>query len=108
MECCCLFKQKTGYECRISDWSSGVCSSDLRHGPAPEFLRRRAVPQPSAVAALGKLLELDGRTCVFELLLEIGGLRLVDAFLHRLGRRFDEILGPAGKASCGVLVGQFV
>src|SRR3546814_5692114 len=26
-------KQKTAYEMRISDWSSDVCSSDLRHGP---------------------------------------------------------------------------
>src|SRR3546814_8582643 len=25
------FKQKTAYEMRISDWSSYVCSSDLRH-----------------------------------------------------------------------------
>src|SRR3546814_13446572 len=28
--CCFLFKQKTAYEMRISDWSSDVCSSDLR------------------------------------------------------------------------------
>src|SRR3546814_7310036 len=28
--CCFFFKQKTGYELRISDWSSDVCSSDLR------------------------------------------------------------------------------
>src|SRR3546814_9436948 len=28
-----LFKQKTAYELRISDWSSDVCSSDL--GAAP-------------------------------------------------------------------------
>src|SRR3546814_2833561 len=27
---CLLFKQKTAYEMRISDWSSDVCSSDLR------------------------------------------------------------------------------
>src|SRR3546814_16275552 len=27
-----LFKQKTAYEMRISDWSSDVCSSDLRSG----------------------------------------------------------------------------
>src|SRR3546814_1307110 len=27
---CFLFKQKTAYEMRISDWSSDVCSSDLR------------------------------------------------------------------------------
>src|SRR3546814_10984989 len=26
---CFLFKQKTAYELRISDWSSDVCSSDL-------------------------------------------------------------------------------
>src|SRR3546814_7463317 len=33
---CCrlffLFKQKTAYEMRISDWSSDVCSSDLAAG----------------------------------------------------------------------------
>src|SRR3546814_5851231 len=29
--CFFLFKQKTEYEMRISDWSSGVCSSDLHH-----------------------------------------------------------------------------
>src|SRR3546814_17383664 len=32
-----FFKQKTAYEMRISDWSSDVCSSDLR-------LRRRNAP----------------------------------------------------------------
>src|SRR3546814_4411072 len=31
---CCFFffKQKTAYEMRISDWSSDVCSSDLKLG----------------------------------------------------------------------------
>src|SRR3546814_2044095 len=28
-----FFKQKTAYEMRISDWSSDVCSSDLRDKP---------------------------------------------------------------------------
>src|SRR3546814_7456084 len=43
VDCCSLFcfffffKQKTAYEMRISDWSSDVCSSDLR-----ELLRRIA------------------------------------------------------------------
>src|SRR3546814_6378840 len=36
--CCmifCFFKHKTGYEMRISDWSSDVCSSDLaKYGKA--------------------------------------------------------------------------
>src|SRR3546814_5962445 len=48
-----VFKQKTAYEMRISDWSSDVCSSDLIrelsladrsvHGPRdpPETLRKR-------------------------------------------------------------------
>src|SRR3546814_3247711 len=31
IDCCFFFfKQKTAYEMRISDWSSDVCSSDLR------------------------------------------------------------------------------
>src|SRR3546814_7941234 len=31
-----FFKQKTAYEMRISDWSSDVCSSDLRLQRLPE------------------------------------------------------------------------
>src|SRR3546814_956850 len=31
IDCIFFFKQKTAYEMRISDWSSDVCSSDLRH-----------------------------------------------------------------------------
>src|SRR3546814_7869546 len=50
--CCChliffFFKQKTAYEMRISDWSSDVCSSDLRRArrvqrmdDLPRFPRR--------------------------------------------------------------------
>src|SRR3546814_7808629 len=46
---CCIvcvfffFKQKTAYEMRISDWSSDVCSSDLRYSMAAlvRYLRRR-------------------------------------------------------------------
>src|SRR3546814_4927584 len=36
-----FFKQKTAYEMRISDWSSDVCSSDLR--------RLRRLPPQSAI-----------------------------------------------------------
>src|SRR3546814_10690757 len=35
-----MFKQKTAYEMRISDWSSDVCSSDLHSGPGRDPLRR--------------------------------------------------------------------
>src|SRR3546814_3298772 len=36
-----FFKQKTAYEMRISDWSSDVCSSDLKKRP-PNFSTRCA------------------------------------------------------------------
>src|SRR3546814_7944957 len=39
MCCVCVFfffKQKTAYEMRISDWSSDVCSSDLRIVCSPD------------------------------------------------------------------------
>src|SRR3546814_2085447 len=41
LDCCFFFKQKTAYEMRISDWSSDVCSSDLRvvHDPLEDGLR---------------------------------------------------------------------
>src|SRR3546814_13775122 len=38
-----FFKQKTAYEMRISDWSSDVCSSDLRPlDPRRRSRRRRS------------------------------------------------------------------
>src|SRR3546814_18750672 len=39
--CFFFFKQKTAYEMRISDWSSDVCSSDLR-GQGRQAWRQRA------------------------------------------------------------------
>src|SRR3546814_4433457 len=40
-----FFKQKTAYEMRISDWSSDVCSSDLRPPrPRPRPTRCRPIP----------------------------------------------------------------
>src|SRR3546814_1239189 len=35
-----FFKQKTAYEMRISDWSSDVCSSDLRVVGRGQFFQR--------------------------------------------------------------------
>src|SRR3546814_13983722 len=36
--CFFFFKQKTAYEMRISDWSSDVCSSDLRWSPDGKYI----------------------------------------------------------------------
>src|SRR3546814_12870802 len=44
-----FFKQKTAYEMRISDWSSDVCSSDLRFGRRPE----ERIRHPRGVDDLG-------------------------------------------------------
>src|SRR3546814_2487864 len=40
-----FFKQKTAYEMRISDWSSDVCSSDLRS--SSRYTTSRTLPRPS-------------------------------------------------------------
>src|SRR3546814_5764344 len=41
-----VFKQKTAYDMRISDWSSDVCSSDL--GPGRSALQRSQIMDPDA------------------------------------------------------------
>src|SRR3546814_3195909 len=46
---CFFFKQKTAYEMRISDWSSDVCSSDLRGEKGDEH----AVPDGDARIGAG-------------------------------------------------------
>src|SRR3546814_634634 len=54
-----FFKQKTAYELRISDWSSDVCSSDLRH------LSRISGPDqfsPGAVAFIASACTLSDNT----------------------------------------------
>src|SRR6188768_3820268 len=40
-----------------------------------------------------QLFQLDGRACGFELLLDLLGLVLVDAFLDRLRSALDQVLG---------------
>src|SRR3546814_10070180 len=42
-----VFKQKTAYEMRISDWSSDVCSSDLEQRAGP-VLQADAQPRDAA------------------------------------------------------------
>src|SRR3546814_10090749 len=49
-----FFKQKTAYEMRISDWSSDVCSSDLKDSLAAQS--GQAVLQIIAVEPDGKIL----------------------------------------------------
>src|SRR3546814_13132020 len=54
----CFFRQKTAYGQRISDWSSDVCSSDLRLACCEL--------QPEPAAALKALLRSDPRVGVHQ------------------------------------------
>src|SRR3546814_15033854 len=71
-----FFKQKTAYEMRISDWSSDVCSSDLRsHGGTQGVYKHAStttgtdmsfavfVPDHADGAKLPVLWYLSGLTC---------------------------------------------
>src|SRR3546814_18112283 len=56
-----FFKQKTAYEMRISDWSSDVCSSDLRVLAEFVALGRPTLPEGIDVDGLPHaLLEITG------------------------------------------------
>src|SRR3546814_16201471 len=60
-----FFKQKTAYEMRISDWSSDVCSSDLRRERRPLGQQQsvrpdRSVAQPSRNLGCGRGRHTDG------------------------------------------------
>src|SRR3546814_3576241 len=98
-----FFKQKTAYEMRISDWSSDVCSSDLREA------------RDQAQFRLGKnqLLATGRRVCdATENLVVFGrGLRFLDADGRRgaAARRGDVAeLAEIGSASCRERVCQSV
>src|SRR3546814_6593318 len=62
-----FFKQKTAYEMRISDWSSDVCSSDLRkavvtHDRALQLLARKQVERAEADLAVKRHHPQDDRS----------------------------------------------
>src|SRR3546814_16709823 len=71
--CFFVFKQKTAYEMRISDWSSDVCSSDLAaldkafaeltegSAPAPDSIhfKGRVIPVPLAARGVARFTFAD-------------------------------------------------
>src|SRR3546814_2103855 len=67
-----FFKQKTAYEMRISDWSSDVCSSDLRRQTQPsvayehrllQFLHEQGWPVAPAIVVRSEERRV-GKECV--------------------------------------------
>src|SRR3546814_10629700 len=64
-----VFKQKTAYELRISDWSSDVCSSDLqrrllhqRQALRYRILDRRSERADTAVAGTQPITQFVGQS----------------------------------------------
>src|SRR3546814_1686803 len=86
-----LFKQKTAYEMRISDWSSDVCSSDLQATGA----MMGAAAQDSLRWGL---MEVFGRSAVPLLGLISGwlveGSSRTHDWLRHVGRKVRTILLP--------------
>src|SRR3546814_16328511 len=106
-----FFKQKTAYEVRISDWSSDVCSSDLR-------LRVRTQPlvEPEVVVIAHR--KLVGEPFVAELMVHqripavrrlgiIVGIAVERLVLEPRKRHADDA-HQIGRASCRDSVCQYV
>src|SRR3546814_1053499 len=89
-----FFKQKTAYEMRISDWSSDVCSSDLRLEPVGDLVEA-FFPGGAGHAGI--------HVGVFVGLARNRGLEVQAGVADRLARRRE-----IGRASCGERVCQYV
>src|SRR3546814_10343099 len=103
---CFFFKQKTAYEMRISDWSSDVCSSDLKllillerrelafaFRCALERLRdhRREVGRQGEVGLRGRAAARQDRGGLVQFQLAVGR----DLLVRELGRAsWRERVGP--------------
>src|SRR3546814_4982712 len=68
-----LFKQKTAYEMRISDWSSDVCSSDLltlgKMIPPATQLAAKRLKMPLCSAPRDLVMSTSFTACIIVLIL---------------------------------------
>src|SRR3546814_4326759 len=58
-----FFKQKTAYEMRISDWSSDVCSSDLRSGTTMKMAYKVLGDSIAIIGASAHEVRREGHEC---------------------------------------------
>src|SRR3546814_1550668 len=81
-----VFKQKTAYEMRISDWSSDVCSSDLNH-----LLRAADDPRPMLHLFQGGqgLIQAGDRVRVLQISVGHAVSRFFANAPHRTGKAFQ-------------------
>src|SRR3546814_3375620 len=96
-----FFKQKTAYEMRISDWSSDVCSSDLRAAQkrrtARDIGRGGAVQITEDEHAIALIDATQRRTGRHQHRIRVG----IERHLERSDRQI-------GRASCRERVCQYV
>src|SRR3546814_687315 len=88
---CFFFKQKTAYEMRISDWSSDVCSSDLRevtmtvnYGPGSNTDVASRIFAEGMAQELGKTVIVENRAGALGTL-AVSWLAKQTPDAHRLG-----------------------
>src|SRR3546814_7673976 len=94
-----FFKQKTAYEMRISDWSSDVCSSDLKVA-TPETLQDAYLAAQEAMA--DQVFPDLGLVALKEYTAFRDDVKGVDV-PYSMDRRFQ-----IGRASCRESVCQYV
>src|SRR3546814_10073089 len=81
-----VFKQRTAYEVRISDWSSDVCSSDLTDDPRPD-----GGPHVNAIAPV------DAATCAETHSGTLADVIVLNDFAHVQGGGPKEIGRASGR-----------
>src|SRR3546814_14446783 len=101
-----LFKQKTAYELRISDWSSDVCSSDRVEPSFATGIDARGDQQDLTAPQRGKILYRAGdRRLARRLDQELTIARAADYGRAAVDGTPD---GQIGRASCRERVWQYV
>src|SRR3546814_8613773 len=95
-----FFKQKTAYERRISDWSSDVCSSDLRLG---RFRDRGLENQQTRAAALNLVT-----AAIILFNCRYLGHAVEEMRLEQRGIERHRMVEQIGRASCRERVCQYV
>src|SRR3546814_6494382 len=93
-----LFKQKTAYEMRISDWSSDVCSSDLVIG------RIIAVIAIAVGIGIGIIIIIIGATGIAPAIAGAGHVAIIAAAERRRRDQAEREGEGAAQQSCHDLV----
>src|SRR3546814_17436015 len=98
-----FFKQKTAYEMRISDWSSDVCSSDLR--PEIKLAPRQIFTRSRTRADVARIIELYRRQGRFAATVEP---QLVQLDQNRVDVVFEINEGPKSQVRAINILGNEV